>query len=181
MTLNTVGKTPGEVQADTLQLLQSLDYDAIASTVPGVNSATVRGAEVPVSPTTAPANIDNDVSSYPAGSASPSSSSTSTPTPTTTQLNEALQSSDTMQINETTAPTIQQTQTEPPKNPVDSEGLAWWRWFIFALILVAAMLAIYVVYRKCDSQPHGGGNPVQAGASHGADASQSDAEVGMWE
>lgn len=178
MTLNTVGKTPGEVQADTLQVLQSLDYDAIASTVPGVNGATVLGTEVPVSPTIAPTNVDNDVTYYPTGSAS----LTSSPTTTTTQSNETTQLNETRQLNETTAPAIYQTQTEPQENnPADSEGIAWWRWLIFALILVAAFLAIYVVYRKCDNQPNGGKESVKAGASQSADASQSEDEVGRWE
>jgi hypothetical protein len=177
LTLNTVGKTPGEVQADTLQILQSLDYDAIASTVPGINGATVLGAQVTVNPTTAPANINNDGTSSPTGSAS----LTSAPTTPSTQVKETPQLNETAQSNETTAPTIYQSQTEQQENPANSGGLDWWRWLIFALILVAAFLAIYVVYKKCDNQPKGGKESVQGGASQGADASQSEDEMGRWE
>jgi hypothetical protein len=177
MTLNTVGKTPGEVQADTLQVLQSLDYDAIASTVPGVNGATVLGAQVTVNPTAAPANIDNDVTSYPTGSAT----STLAPTTATTQLKDTPQLNETAQLNETTAPTVSQSQTEQQENPSDSGGLDWWRWLVFALILVAMFLAIYVVYKKCDNRPKGGKESVQGGASQSADASQNEDEMGRWE
>ena len=189
LTVNTVGKNPEEVQQETLQVLQGLDFETIASTVPGITGAAVRGGDVTPSPTITPGNIGINLTYAPTSTDSPSAAFLGlVPIALIPQLNETSQTTllnETPPTVETTAPTITQTQTvsQTKQNEATeaSDGIDWWRWLIFALVIVVMLLAIYFVHKKCGSQPNGGKESVKADPSQRADDSQSEDQMGRWD
>ncbi|CAB9497851.1 expressed unknown protein [Seminavis robusta] len=164
MTLYTVGKTSEKVQAETIWIIKNLDEKSIASTVPGVNKIVIRGSPAVIAPETASPTmpmVAPDLTPMPPPSPAtpmvvpdltpiPTVTVTAPPTPAMTTTMEPTVASTTIAPSQNAQPLVQEPKS--PEEGEDESGLAWWRWFLFAIILVLTIVAIVVVYKKCDNK-----------------------------